>query len=63
MLNHWMFKNWRHNRTYTKLVPIFKLKEKPYWIYLMLSTLAFAAAAYSSQGFVHDIFPNLPFMK
>lgn len=63
MLDDWMFKTWRHNRTQSKLVPLVRLKQKPYWIYLILSVLAMGAAAYSLHGFVQDIFPNLSFIK
>lgn len=63
MLNNWIFKAWKHNRTQTKLIPILKVKQKHYWLLLLLLTIPIAGAAYSIYGFTQDIFPNLSLIK
>lgn len=63
MLHNWIFRPWRHNRTFTKLIPLLKLKARPYWILTLVGIFPLLSLLYSYQGIVHDIFPNLPFIK
>ena len=63
MLHNWIFRPWRHNRTFTKLIPLLRLKAKPFWILTLIGVFPFLSLLYSYQGIVHDIFPNLPFIK
>lgn len=63
MLKNWIFRAWKHNHTYTKLVPLLKLKEYPYWIFLILSPIPIYLFWYSTQGLVYEIIPNMTIVK
>lgn len=63
MLSNWIYRNWKHNRTHTKLAVFTRQRMNPYWVILVVMMLAYAGVNYSITGIVLDIFPNTSLMK
>lgn len=63
MLSNWIYRNWKHNHTHTKLAVFTRQKMNPYWIIAVVMMVAYAGVNYSITGIVLDIFPNASLMK